>query len=93
MFRKYIRGNHQKNMIQTKKLYNSIMTIYPGLAEQSIDLVLHLEEEQQEWSVNFKLTNHHLKTYISMSEAENLILGKPCESLELQLNLISQPIN
>jgi len=80
-------------VIQTEKLYRTIVEMYPSLAEQDITFDLQYSDEYKAWAIDLRQANHHLKSYISTTEAEGLISGQPCESLAMQFDMLAHAID
>lgn len=72
-------------MIDDKILCQKITTIYPEIAECSIDIAVAFNKKKDAWHVDLKKDDAHLQTLLEIHDAEKYLVGGKCLSLSTQV--------
>lgn len=79
-------------MTTREELCKKITEVFPDIGVCGIDLDVSFDEKNKAWAVDLKKGEHHLKTFLEISEAESCLAGKQCISLGLQVAQLKENI-
>ncbi len=72
-------------MHDRQELYNQILTLYPDICANNIDVTVRYDRHKASWVVDLKKDNHHLQHYLDVPDADTCMEGKQCVSLGLEI--------
>ena len=72
-------------MLTRQQVCKKIEDVFPNIGACGVNLDVDFDETNKAWVVDLRSGDHHLKTFLETSEAEDCVDGKECISLGLQI--------